>query len=79
VDFLKIDGGLVSEVATDPIQREMVAAIHRVGETMGLQTIGEWVERPEVAETLEQIGVNYGQGFWFHRPEPLAALIDRQA
>jgi len=74
VSFLKIDGDLVAQVARDPIQREMVTAIHRVGETMGLQTIGEWVESRDVAETLQEIGVHFGQGFWFHRPEPITGL-----
>jgi diguanylate cyclase (GGDEF)-like protein/PAS domain S-box-containing protein len=71
IDFLKIDGGLVREIARDPIQREMVAAIHRIGESMGIQTIGEWVENPEIEKVLKEIGVDYAQGWGIARPEPL--------
>jgi diguanylate cyclase (GGDEF)-like protein/PAS domain S-box-containing protein len=70
VEFLKIDGELVREIANDPIQREMVAAIHRIGESMGIQTIGEWVENSEIERALADIGVDYAQGWGVGRPEP---------
>jgi diguanylate cyclase (GGDEF)-like protein/PAS domain S-box-containing protein len=70
IEFLKIDGELVREIAGDPIQREMVAAIHRIGESMGIQTIGEWVENSEIERALTDIGVDYAQGWGVGRPEP---------
>jgi EAL domain-containing protein (putative c-di-GMP-specific phosphodiesterase class I) len=70
VEFLKIDGALVREIAVDPIQREMVAAIHRIGESMGIQTIGEWVENSEIERALTDIGVDYAQGYGVGRPVP---------
>jgi diguanylate cyclase (GGDEF)-like protein/PAS domain S-box-containing protein len=70
VEFLKIDGELVREIAHDPIQREMVTAIHRIGESMGIQTIGEWVEDGEIEAALRDIGVDYAQGYGVGRPEP---------
>jgi EAL domain-containing protein (putative c-di-GMP-specific phosphodiesterase class I) len=72
VQYLKIDGELVREIANDPIQREMVAAIHRIGESMGIQTIGEWVENSEIARALADIGVDYAQGFAVGRPVPFS-------
>jgi EAL domain-containing protein (putative c-di-GMP-specific phosphodiesterase class I) len=73
VDFLKIDGALVREIAHDRIQREMVAAIHRIGESMGIQTIGEWVEDAAIETALRDIGVDYAQGYGVGRPEPFLA------
>ena len=74
VDFLKIDGELVRNIAQDPIQREMVAAIHRIGASMGIRTIGEWVESSEVENELRDIGVDYAQGFSVARPVPFGAV-----
>lgn len=71
VSLLKIDGELVLHVATDPVVREMVASIRRIGDSMGIQTIGEWVENEEAARSLRALGVHYGQGYWCHVPEPL--------
>ncbi len=71
VDFLKIDGELVRNIAHDPIQREMVTAIHRIGDSMGIKTIGEWVENAEVERVLRDIGVDYAQGYRVGRPIPM--------
>jgi diguanylate cyclase (GGDEF)-like protein/PAS domain S-box-containing protein len=71
VDFLKIDGALVQDMAQDPVKRAMVEAINRIGHVMGMRTIAEWVESREVLDVLTALGVDYGQGFWLCRAEPL--------
>jgi diguanylate cyclase (GGDEF)-like protein/PAS domain S-box-containing protein len=71
VDFLKIDGALVQEMAVDPVKRAMVASINQIGHVMGLRTIAEWVETRQVLDLVTALGVDYAQGFWFSRTEPL--------
>ena len=71
LDFLKIDGGFVREMVADPIQAALVASIHDIGEVMGLRTIAESVEDEATLEALQQIGVDYVQGYLFQRPRPL--------
>jgi diguanylate cyclase (GGDEF)-like protein/PAS domain S-box-containing protein len=71
VDFLKIDGALVQEMAVDPVKRAMVASINQIGHVMGLRTIAEWVETRPVLDLVTELGVDYAQGFWFSRTEPL--------
>ena len=44
VDFVKIDGSFVRDMAQDPVDRAMVQAIHSIGRVMGKQTIAESVE-----------------------------------
>lgn len=70
VDYLKIDGSLVKDIATDAVNFSMVEAINRVGRVMGLQTIAEFVENQAILEKLEQIGVDYAQGFGIAKPVP---------
>jgi EAL domain-containing protein (putative c-di-GMP-specific phosphodiesterase class I) len=41
---------------------------------MGLKTVAEYVESDQVLALLRQIGVDYVQGSWLHRPEPLETL-----
>jgi len=70
VDYLKIDGSFVMNMVHDPIDRAMVESIHKIGFLMGLQTIAEFVEDEETRKMLEDIGVNYVQGYGVSRPEP---------
>ncbi|WP_193222301.1 EAL domain-containing protein [Alkalilimnicola sp. S0819] len=69
VDYLKIDGMFVKNMVNEPVDRSMVEAIHQVGHVMGIETIAEFVEDEETRQMLEDLGVNYGQGFGLHRPE----------
>jgi diguanylate cyclase (GGDEF)-like protein/PAS domain S-box-containing protein len=75
VDFLKIDGQFVSNVATDPVDRSMVEAICQVGRTLGISTIAERVESAQVLHTLAQIGVDYAQGYHLGYPAPIGELL----
>ncbi|NEZ02973.1 EAL domain-containing protein [Wenzhouxiangella sp. XN201] len=70
IDYLKIDGELVKDIAGARIDLAMIEAIHRVGEVIGIPTVAEHVSSPEILECLREVGVQYGQGFHFHKPEP---------
>ncbi len=71
VDFLKIDGSFVKDMIDDPIDRAMVEAINNIGHVMGIQTIAEFVSNKEILEALEQIGVDFAQGFGIEEPIPI--------
>ncbi len=68
VDYLKIDGQFVENVTRDRVDRSMVEAISQVGKTMGIQTIAERVESPEVLAELGRLGIGYAQGFYIAKP-----------
>ncbi|MEJ2645222.1 MAG: EAL domain-containing protein [Gammaproteobacteria bacterium] len=74
VDFIKIDGNFVRDMARDPIDRAMVEAINQVGHVIGLQTIAEFVENDEILAQLREIGVDYAQGYGIARPQPVETL-----
>ncbi|MCB1036598.1 MAG: EAL domain-containing protein, partial [Acidobacteria bacterium] len=63
IDYLKIDGGFVRNMTTDSANRAMVAAIHQIGQVLGLGTIAEHVGSVEVVSMLRDLGVDYGQGY----------------
>ena len=72
VDYLKIDGSYVQDIDRDPINRAMVEAVNNIGHVMGMRTIAEFVSNSEIREILEEMGVDYVQGFEIARPGPLA-------
>jgi diguanylate cyclase (GGDEF)-like protein/PAS domain S-box-containing protein len=74
VDYLKIDGQFISQIATDAVDRSMVEAISKVGRALGIATVAEWVESEAVLDELKRIGVDFAQGYHMGRPQPLAQL-----
>ncbi len=77
VDYLKIDGSFVKNIATDAISRSMVESATQIGHTMNLKIIAEYVEDEEIHNILNDMGVDYGQGYHIARPGPLSAVIQR--
>ena len=75
VDYLKIDGSFVRDIAKDPVCESMVSAINQVGQAMKLKTVAEFVENEEIARKLKQIGVDFGQGFGLGVPAPLGDTL----
>jgi PAS domain S-box-containing protein len=75
VDFLKIDGSIVRQVATYPLQLGKVAAITRIAKSIGVRTIAEMVEDSQTLGMLGDAGVDYAQGFGIARPRPLEDVV----
>jgi len=68
VDYLKIDGQFIRNVAEDTVDESMVRAINQVGQAMGIETIAERVETKEVLDKLSELGIEYAQGYYIARP-----------
>ena len=71
VDYLKIDGLFVRDMADDSIDYAMVEAISNIGQVMGLKTIAEFVESQAVLDCLIALEVDYAQGYYIGEPIPL--------
>ncbi len=72
VDYLKIDGAFVKDIATDSVSRTFVDGINNIGHAMGLKTIAEFVADQKVLEALTELKVDYAQGFHCGKPMPVA-------
>jgi diguanylate cyclase (GGDEF)-like protein len=75
VDFLRIDGRLVREMLSDPVERAMVESIQRVGQLLGLRTIAESVETGEHLRVARLIGIDAAQGYAIGRGDSLDAAL----
>lgn len=71
INYLKIDGLFVKQIAEDDTARVMVEAIHSIGHAMGLQTIAEFVENEATERLLKQMQVDFAQGYYYSTPQPL--------
>ncbi|WP_432470717.1 MASE3 domain-containing protein [Amphritea sp. HPY] len=76
VDYLKIDGMFVKDIADDLIDEAMTRSINDIGQVMGMKTIAEFVESQVIEERLIAIGVDYAQGYHVSKPAPIDSLIN---
>lgn len=76
VDYVKIDGSFVRDIIDDPIDFAMVRSINDIGQLMGKKTIAEFVENDAIKQQLQQLNVDYAQGYGICKPYPLQELID---
>jgi diguanylate cyclase (GGDEF)-like protein len=77
VDGIKIDGLFVKGIARNYLDYALVESIHKIGVSLGLQTVAEYVESEEIARKLTQIGVTLGQGYFLAAPRPWEQLFER--
>jgi diguanylate cyclase (GGDEF)-like protein len=74
VDYVKIDGVFVKDIATNTSDYAVVRSINEIGHYLGKKTIAEFVESGDVLNRLREIGVDYGQGYHIDKPCRLDAL-----
>ncbi len=68
VDFVKIEGEFVRSILQSKMDRAFVISMIALAETLGIQTIAEFVESKEVFEVVKTLGVNYAQGYYIGKP-----------
>ncbi|HAT30348.1 MAG TPA: GGDEF domain-containing protein [Janthinobacterium sp.] len=76
VDYLKIDGIFVRDIATNAVNRAMVKAINEVGHVMGMKTVAEYVEDEAILAVIRDLGIDYAQGYAVGALRPLTAGLD---
>ena len=69
VDYLKLDGEIVKDVAKDKAGYAMIHAINQVAHVMNMKTIAEHVETQAIFDALRKLGADYAQGFGISYPE----------
>ena len=70
-DILKIDGSLIKNIVTDKFSYSIVKTIVTFAKEQNLEVIAEYVESREIYEVLCTLEVNFSQGYYFAKPEPL--------
>lgn len=69
VDLVKIDGAYVRDMTTPGYKPTFLLSIVRLCRDLGIKTIGEHVESRFQADFLKSLGVDYGQGYFYGKPE----------
>jgi c-di-GMP phosphodiesterase len=75
LDKVKIDKAFISEIPDSAEDKAIVGVIASLAGTLGLTLVAEGIERAEQAQAMREMGVRFGQGFLYHRPQPLEAVL----
>ena len=75
VDFLKIDGQFIQRLLDDRLNQAAVRCFVEVASVVGVKTVAEFVDKPELLAKVRALGIDYAQGFLLHRPAPIAELL----
>jgi len=71
LDYLKIDGSFMRNLARDTVNQAMVTAMIKLARTLNFKVIAEQVEDTAAVEMARRMGVDYLQGYAIGRPQPL--------
>ena len=72
LDYLKIDGSFMRNLARDTVNQAMVTAMIKLARTLNFKVIAEQVEDTAALDAARRMGVDYLQGYAIGRPLPLA-------
>ncbi len=74
MDYIKIDGTFVRDIAQNRVAQVLVDAFNQVAHEMAAKTVAGWAENPAILGSLVEIGVDAAQGYAISRPRPLEEL-----
>ena len=74
VDYVKIDGTIVCNILRDDDDLAQITAIHQATQKANIRTIAELVETDEITAKLQEIGIDFGQGFGIAKPHPFEGI-----
>ena len=73
VRFIKIDGAILQNIATNPALQEEVRLLVDAARARKIETIAERVDQASTMAVLFQLGIGYMQGHYVHEPEVVLA------
>jgi diguanylate cyclase (GGDEF)-like protein len=78
-DALKIDGGFIRTICEHPANIAIVEAIAALARNLGIRSVAEWVEDVETLRVLQEIGVDYVQGFLIAKPQEASDILNARS
>jgi len=70
-DILKIDGCLIRDIENSSYSLSAVKSIVTFAKEQNIQTIAEFIENEAIFNIVKELGVDFSQGYYFGKPEPL--------
>jgi diguanylate cyclase (GGDEF)-like protein/PAS domain S-box-containing protein len=72
MDYLKIDGTFIRNLAVDSVNQAMVAAMIELSRSLNFRIVAEQCEDQSSLDVVKRMGIDFVQGFIIGRPQPLS-------
>lgn len=72
-DILKLDMSLTRDIFRDPARRALAGALVKFSEEIGCSLIAEGIECAQERDIMADLGITYGQGYFYSKPLPVVA------
>ena len=70
-DILKIDGSLIKDIDSNAKHQTIVENIQSLAHKLGILTVAEFVHSETIMEHIQEMGIDYAQGFYLGVPRDL--------
>ncbi len=74
-DTIKIDQVFVKTIDSNPKSLIMLELITQMAKRMKMSVVAEGIEDKNSAHILKQLGVDYGQGYYFYKPMNASEIV----
>ena len=74
MDYLKIDGSFIRNLAGDSVNQALVQAMIEMSRSLNFRIVAEQVEDQLSLNTVTDMGIDFVQGFFVGRPQPLSVM-----
>lgn len=71
LDYIKIDGSFVKEIVTNKLDQAVVRGISEIARVLNISTVAEFVETEEIVQALQDLKIDYAQGYLYSKPAPI--------
>lgn len=76
--YLKLDMKLIRDIHKNPLKKAIVASMVELSKSTGIELIAEGIEKESELQTLMDLGVQYGQGYFLQRPNEQTLDLERE-
>ncbi|MGO5051011.1 EAL domain-containing protein [Lachnospiraceae bacterium LCP25S3_G4] len=73
--YIKIDGGIIRALNKSSKNRIILDAIVYLSQKLGARVVAEHVESMEIQKSIEQLNIDFSQGYYFSKPLPMESLF----
>ncbi len=73
-DYLKIDGSIIKNIATNPDSFKMASVIIDFANKLGMKTVSEFISSEEIANKAKELNSDLGQGYYYSEPKPIEEI-----